>query len=54
MITLGYLVQMNPDIFPNPHVFDPERFVTAAEKGENLGRYITNFGKGSRNCIGLK
>ncbi|KAJ5665071.1 uncharacterized protein N7477_007519 [Penicillium maclennaniae] len=49
----NYFVLMDPAIFPNPHVFDPERWLRAAAKGERLDRYLVNFSKGSRICVGM-
>jgi cytochrome P450 len=51
---INYFVMMDPRIFPKPSVFDPERWLRAAAEGEHLERYLVNFSKGSRNCIGLK
>lgn len=45
---------MDPTIFPNPEVFDPSRWIRAAERGERLDRYIVSFTKGSRQCLGIK
>lgn len=42
----------DPNIYPNPDVFDPERFLTENNK-INDGTYIP-FGRGPRNCIGKK
>ncbi|KAF7394825.1 hypothetical protein HZH66_007999 [Vespula vulgaris] len=42
----------DPNIYPNPDVFDPERFLTENNK-INDGTYIP-FGRGPRNCIGEK
>ncbi|KAJ5599862.1 cytochrome P450 [Penicillium hetheringtonii] len=53
MSQINYFVLMDPTIFPNPHVFDPERWIHAASEGHHLERYLVNFSKGSRNCIGL-
>ena len=46
------LVHNNPEIFPNGHVFDPERWLQP--NASNLRKYIVAFGKGSRQCIGMK
>lgn len=43
-------VHMNPDIYPNPTKFIPERWLNNSE----LEHYLVVFGKGSRACIGLK
>ncbi|KAJ5461744.1 cytochrome monooxygenase aflU [Penicillium daleae] len=49
----NYFVLMDPSIFPDPHTFDPERWTRAAAKGERLDRYLVNFSKGSRICLGM-
>ncbi|KAJ5921253.1 hypothetical protein N7466_009579 [Penicillium verhagenii] len=49
----NYFVLMDPEIFPDPHAFDPERWVRAAAKGEPLQRYLVNFSKGTRICLGM-
>lgn len=43
-------VLMNKDIFPEPESFIPERWIEHPE----LQRYFVPFGKGSRQCIGIK
>jgi cytochrome P450 len=45
---------MDPTLFPNPHEFDPERWIRATERGEYLSRFIVAFTKGSRQCLGIK
>ncbi|XRM48691.1 hypothetical protein ABZX51_011606 [Aspergillus tubingensis] len=47
-------ILMDSNIFPNPHDFDPERWIRAAEKGERLDRYLVNFSKGARICLGMQ
>ncbi|OJJ37784.1 hypothetical protein ASPWEDRAFT_171247 [Aspergillus wentii DTO 134E9] len=49
----NYFVLMDPEIFPDPHAFDPERWMRAAAKGNRLDKYLVNFSKGSRMCVGL-
>jgi cytochrome P450 len=49
-----YFVHRDPKIFPDPERFEPERWIRAAEKGENLTKYLVTFTKGSRMCIGIK
>lgn len=44
-------VLMDPEIFPEPARFRPERWV---ENGTELERYFVPFGKGSRQCLGIK
>ncbi|KAK4869402.1 hypothetical protein LT330_005784 [Penicillium expansum] len=49
----NYFVLTDPEIFPNPHTFDPDRWLRAAAKGEHLDKYMVNFSKGSRICLGI-
>lgn len=43
----------NADIFPSPHAFQPERWLADADR-KRLGRYLNNFGRGTRSCIGME
>jgi len=45
-------VEMDPSIFPNPHTFDPERWLVPGAR-ETLEPYLVTFGKGSRQCVGI-
>ncbi|EME38416.1 hypothetical protein DOTSEDRAFT_75828 [Dothistroma septosporum NZE10] len=45
-------VLFDPDIFPEPHAFDPDRWLRGAERGERLDRYLVTFSKGTRACLG--
>lgn len=54
------LMHENPEIFPHPHTFDPERWLksgSTSTQGSNglhrLDRYLVPFGKGSRACAGI-
>jgi cytochrome P450 len=40
----------NPDIFPEPRKFKPERWL---QGGERMEKYLVNFSKGTRQCLGL-
>ncbi|PYI07012.1 cytochrome P450 [Aspergillus sclerotiicarbonarius CBS 121057] len=51
--TSSYFMHTDPTIFPNPESFDPERWILAKERGQNLTRFMASFGKGSRACIGM-
>ncbi|RAK96671.1 cytochrome P450 [Aspergillus ibericus CBS 121593] len=53
MSTSTYFIHRNPDIFPEPDKFDPERWIRAAERGQNLSRYLVSFMRGSRACVGM-
>ena len=44
---------MDPDIFPNPESYDPDRWLRAKEQGFRLERYFVSFSKGSRMCVGI-
>jgi cytochrome P450 len=46
------LLHNNPDTFPNPRKFDPERWLQPSAR--QLGRYMVAFSKGSRQCLGMK
>ncbi|KAF6817883.1 cytochrome p450 [Colletotrichum plurivorum] len=48
-----YFVLMDPSIFPEPHIFRPDRWLEAEKQGKRLDRYLVSFGKGSRNCLGM-
>ncbi|KAL8653987.1 MAG: hypothetical protein Q9226_003619 [Calogaya cf. arnoldii] len=41
------------DVFPNHGVFKPERWLEKREDGVRLNKYLTAFGKGDRQCIGI-
>jgi cytochrome P450 len=42
-------IHFNPDIFPEPHKFMPERWL----KNAGLDRYLWSFSKGPRQCLGV-
>jgi cytochrome P450 len=49
-------VQFNETLYPKPHDFVPERWFGSpkAPDGESMEKYWVAFGKGPRNCIGIK
>lgn len=49
-----YFVHTDPSIFPDPHYFDPERWIKAAQQGVALNKFLVTFTKGSRQCIGIR
>jgi cytochrome P450 len=47
-------VHMNPDIFPDPQAFSPERWLDSeGRKRKDLDKYLLSFSKGSRACLGI-
>ena len=50
----AYFVHMDSTIFPNPHSFNPDRWIEAAKEGIKLDRFLVSFSKGSRQCLGIK
>jgi len=48
-----YVLHMDPDVWPNPTEFDPERFTAEAKEARNPYYYMP-FGAGPRNCIGMR
>lgn len=43
------LVHNDPSIFPDPHLFRPERWI----ENPRLDRFLVSFSKGSRQCLGI-
>ncbi|CRK25495.1 hypothetical protein BN1708_004036 [Verticillium longisporum] len=46
-------VLTDPDVFPEPHTYRPERWLEAGTAGRKLDRYFVPFGKGARQCPGM-
>lgn len=50
-VVMPYLIHRNPDLWPNPEGFDPERFLPEATKGRHKQAFMP-FGAGRRICVG--
>ncbi|KAK0639484.1 cytochrome P450 [Cercophora newfieldiana] len=49
----SYLMHRNPDAFPNPALFEPERWInTDPEASRAMKACLVPFSRGSRGCIG--
>ncbi|PBK83747.1 cytochrome P450 [Armillaria gallica] len=44
-------VLMNKEIFPQPHSFQPERWLQ--QESQSLEKYLVPFSRGPRSCIGI-
>ncbi|KAK6497728.1 hypothetical protein TWF481_012131 [Arthrobotrys musiformis] len=47
----AYLMHTNPDIYPDPYKFDPDRWMNS-DPASDQEKYFVPFSKGSRGCIG--
>ncbi|RAK94263.1 cytochrome P450 [Aspergillus costaricaensis CBS 115574] len=45
------MIHFDPDIFPKPDEFNPERWI--GESGKTLDKWNVTFSKGTRSCIGI-
>ncbi|KAL6704220.1 hypothetical protein ACN47E_008477 [Coniothyrium glycines] len=57
VVCLGQILTMRSftktSIFPDPHSFLPERWLEEGER-KRLRKYINNYGRGARNCVGME
>jgi cytochrome P450 len=49
----SWMMHRNSSIFPNPDVFEPERWIDPIAT-RRLEKYLVAFSKGSRQCVGMK
>ena len=48
-----HAIQHDPEYYPNPDVYDPDRFTHDETQKRNNATFLP-FGDGPRNCIGLR
>ena len=48
------VVHYDPTIFPNPHIFVPDRWIKDGTYNVGMEQYLVAFSKGQRSCIGIK
>ncbi|KAL4874994.1 cytochrome P450 [Aspergillus karnatakaensis] len=51
----SHTLHMDPEVYPNPHAFIPERWLEEERKNTSVfgdGQHFVPFGRGSRDCIG--
>ena len=46
-------ILFDPEIFPQPQTFNPDRWLEAAAQDQRLDRYLVTFSKGTRSCLGM-
>jgi len=47
-------IHNNPELFPEPHEFKPERWLDESGKRKrDMEKYLMHFSRGTRGCVGL-
>lgn len=47
------MLHRDPEVFPDPMTFDPERWLASPEQYRRLDYNMVPFGRGSRQCVGM-
>ncbi|KAI9702616.1 MAG: hypothetical protein M1820_006122 [Bogoriella megaspora] len=47
------LLHENPDTFPDPLIYRPERWLVSAAEKQRLQRHLVVFSRGARGCLGM-
>ncbi|KAF7196895.1 Cytochrome P450 monooxygenase [Pseudocercospora fuligena] len=47
------IMAMNEDVFPNPKIFDPDRYLDTSGMVRRRKAAFNPFGKGPRSCLGI-
>lgn len=51
----AYMLHRNPEVSPEPDKFKPERWLNLAPaERQRLRAYLMNFGRGTRQCAGMR
>ena len=51
----AYLLHTNAEVFPEPHRFNPDRWLDLdAAARQHLCAHLNNFGRGTRQCAGIR
>jgi len=48
----SHFVHRNAEIFQDPNIFVPDRW--QGSQGKDLEKFLVNFSKGPRSCLGFK
>ena len=57
MSCISAFIHYDPDVFPEPRAFKPERWLDPSPQGDRINpdlkkRHFVPFGRGTRNCLG--
>ncbi len=56
MSCISTFIHYDPEIFPEPRTFKPERWLAVSPDGDRINqglkRHFVPFGRGTRNCLG--